>query len=113
MTDRQRLRHRAREELDSLLAIEDTGRQAGGTVELDQSRVGRLSRMDALQSQAVARASGERRQQRIHALRRALREMDAAEFGDCQQCGEEIDPRRLENDPAVTLCIACASARER
>jgi DnaK suppressor protein len=82
MTDRQRLRHRAREELDSLLAIEDTGRQAGGTVELDQSRVGRLSRMDALQSQAVARASGERRQQRIHALRSGVRGLSAVRGRD-------------------------------
>ena len=43
-----------------LLALSDERDRAEATVELDQQRVGRLSRMDALQQQAMAKASGQR-----------------------------------------------------
>lgn len=80
------------------------------TVELDQQAVGRLSRMDALQNQAMAKATGARRaaqRARIHA---AFDRMDAEEFGYCEDCGEDIPIGRLDIDPCVTKCVSCASA---
>lgn len=77
-------------------------------VELDQQSVGRLSRMDAMQGQALAQASGQRRQARKVALEMALRRLEAGEFGECLDCGEPIALKRLDIDPAATLCIACA-----
>lgn len=77
-------------------------------VELDQQSVGRLSRMDAIQGQAMAAAIGVRRVQRSAALSAALRRMEAHEFGWCASCGEFIGIRRLDVDPVVTTCIACA-----
>ena len=77
-------------------------------VELDQSKVGRLSRMDALQQQEMAKAS---EQQRLFAIQRidaALQRLDEDEFGYCIECGEEISARRLEVDPATPRCIDCA-----
>jgi len=44
-----------------LESLASTSQQSSEVVELDQSRVGRLSRMDALQAQAMAQASGRRR----------------------------------------------------
>ncbi|NCO19408.1 MAG: TraR/DksA family transcriptional regulator [Gammaproteobacteria bacterium] len=81
-------------------------------VVLDQTVQGRLSRIDAMQGQAMAQATEVRRRQQIGALRASLARLERGEFGDCVECGEAIAPRRLRADPAVTLCIACAEAGE-
>ncbi|GLQ56417.1 TraR/DksA family transcriptional regulator [Devosia nitrariae] len=77
-------------------------------VALDWQSVGRLSRMDAMRGQALAQASDQRRGARCVALQMALRRIEEGEFGYCQDCGDPIALRRLEIDPAATLCIGCA-----
>lgn len=77
-------------------------------VELDQTTVGRLSRVDAMQRQAMAQAADRQRQVQIQRLRAALERLDEGEYGTCVRCGDTIAPRRLEADPAVPTCIACA-----
>lgn len=78
-------------------------------VELDQQSVGRLSRSDALQMQAMARAQGARRAAEARRLALALDRIAEGEFGYCEHCGEAIPPRRLDIDPTATRCVACAS----
>ncbi len=95
-----------REELESIAA---TGDESAAVVELDQSKVGRLSRMDAMQAQAMARASGQRRQETLRRIAAALRRIDEDEYGLCLECGEAINPKRLDFDPTLSLCIDCAS----
>jgi DnaK suppressor protein len=68
--------------------------------------------MDAIQGQAMAQASKERREQQLRLIDAALERLDEDEFGVCQECGRSIDPRRLEFDPTVLLCIDCASEAE-
>ena len=80
-------------------------------VELDQQAVGRLSRMDALQVQAMALETSRRRGVELRRIAAALARMDEGEFGYCLECGDEIAARRLELDPAAPLCIGCASGR--
>ena len=77
-------------------------------VELDQTRVGRLSRMDAIQVQAMAQEAQRRRRIELQRLDAALDRLAKDEFGECLSCGELIASRRLELDPAATLCIECA-----
>ena len=93
---------------DELQEIEQTGKEAAQTVELDQSRVGRLSRMDALQAQAMSIESVRRRNIKLKRIDAALRRIDNDEFGLCIKCEEEINPKRLEVDPTAPLCIDCA-----
>jgi DnaK suppressor protein len=92
--------------------IADSGDAAGDVVELDQARVGRLSRMDAMQAQAMAQASGQRRQTMLREISAALKRIDEGDYGTCERCDEAINPRRLEVDPTARLCIDCASAAE-
>lgn len=83
-----------------------------GTVILDQSSVGRLSRMDALQQQAMAAGWKEtllREQRRLEAARVRL---DEELFGACCRCGESIPPDRLEADPGAPFCTACQAEIE-
>jgi len=96
-----------------LEAVAATGDESAAVVELDQSKVGRLSRMDAMQAQAMAQASVQRREQMLRNITAALERIERDEYGDCQSCDEPIDPKRLEFDPAATLCIDCASNSER
>ena len=78
-------------------------------VELDQAAVGRLSRMDALQVQAMAQAADRQRPQRIRRVEAALERMADGDYGWCVRCGEPIASGRLEADPAVPTCVACAT----
>jgi RNA polymerase-binding transcription factor DksA len=41
-------------------------------------------------------------------VNRALSRLDAGDYGICTNCGEPIDPRRLEALPYAELCIFCA-----
>lgn len=77
-------------------------------VELDQACVGRLSRMDAMQQQAMAQETARRRQRQLAAVEGALGRVAAGEYGYCFVCGEEIEPGRLAVDPTNTRCIRCA-----
>lgn len=77
-------------------------------VELDQQSVGRLSRMDAMQVQAMAEAQAGRRAAERRRVRAALARVAEAEYGYCQRCGEEIGLERLEIDPAAPFCVDCA-----
>lgn len=83
-------------------------KQGGDPVSLDQTRVGRLSRMDAMQMQQMALESSRRRQQQLVKIESAFGRIDTEEYGYCLRCGAEIDVRRLHIDPTNTLCIKCA-----
>ena len=97
---------------DELLAAEETGGEAERVVELDQTRTGRLTRMDALQAQAMSKATGRMRRQKLVQIAAALKRIEEGEFGWCAECGEEIAVARLEFDPTVLFCIECAASRE-
>lgn len=77
-------------------------------VELDQATVGRLSRMDAIQRQAMAQAAERQRQVQIQRVEAALERVGAGDYGLCVRCGQAIDARRLVIDPAAPTCITCA-----
>ena len=84
-------------------------RESTKAVDLDQSSVGRLSRMDAMQSQAMALETKRRRKIELTRIDAALERIDDEEFGYCASCEEEINKRRLEIDPANPFCVSCAS----
>lgn len=110
--DLDALKRRLIEEREALREVEASAREAAQTVELDQTRVGRVSRMDAIQSQAMAQESDRRRRLALQRIESALERMESGEYGLCVACGEPIAENRLEADPGVLLCLACASKAE-
>ena len=94
-------------QLEGLTADNALGQSAQKTVELDQQSVGRLSRMDALQSQAMAQAQQRRRDVLKGSLQAALQRLKEEEFGYCLECGDEIAEARLLANPAVLKCMSC------
>ncbi len=95
-----------------LLEAGESSQQAEEVVELDQSRMGRLSRMDAMQAQAMSLETGRRRRQQLVQIDAALERIKNEDFGECFECGVTINPGRLAADPTARLCIGCAEAQE-
>ncbi|MEW7008804.1 MULTISPECIES: TraR/DksA family transcriptional regulator [unclassified Lentilitoribacter] len=75
---------------------------------LDQNSVGRLSRMDSMQQQAMAQAQERNRTRDLVRIEMAHRRMNEDEYGYCVNCGEEIPDKRLEIDPMAERCVTCA-----
>ncbi len=91
-----------------LEALDTVSADARNAVELDQSKVGRLSRIDAMQRQAMNKAVALRRRQEIARIDSALVRLEDGEFGYCMKCGEDIEIKRLELNPASLNCAKCA-----
>lgn len=105
-------RRRLLAERDALRSDTEDSAHTREAVELDQTRLGQLSRMDALQQQSMARAEQQRRERSLYRIEAALRRIEAGEYGDCTGCGEPVAEARLRLDPAAALCIACAQRHE-
>jgi len=95
---------------EEILALSGSALESRKPVELDQQSVGRLSRMDALQGQAMQVETERRRQADLVRIEAALQRIEEGEFGYCVSCGEEIQVRRLEYDPSVATCVDCAGS---
>lgn len=100
---------RLRERLQELAQEDAAAADSTAPVTLDQEAVGRLSRMDALQGQAMALAARDRRAAERWRIEATLIRLGTEDFGWCHACGEEIAEKRLVNDPTVTHCIRCAT----
>jgi DnaK suppressor protein len=96
-----------KDELQLLSSGSDDDRKP---VELDQQSVGRLSRQDSLQVQAMAKAADARRAMEIRRIDAALKRLEDDEYGWCVECGEAIPAKRLETDPAAPRCADCAAS---
>jgi len=97
---------------DEIVQVGQIGDQAAQPVELDQSKMGRLSRMDAMQAQAMSLETKRRRENNLRQIHAALTRIDNGDYGICIDCDAPIAPRRLEFDPAATRCIDCADKLE-
>ena len=94
-----------RAELEGLSEI---SKQARDTVELDQQAVGRLSRMDAMQQQAMAEAQERIRRHDLQRIEQAFRRLRDGDYGYCTECDEKIPDGRLAIDPMAERCVNCA-----
>ena len=95
-----------------LLAKVEIARQGCDTVMLDQSSVGRLSRMDAMQGQSMELETRRRREIYLRSIASALARIESGEYGRCLECDRDINIKRIELDPTLALCIHCANERE-
>lgn len=83
---------------------------ASDTVILDQTSVGRLSRMDAMQGQQMALEAQRRTEMQAETIEGGLRRVESSDFGMCFYCEKEIPFARLEADPTLTRCVKCAES---
>ncbi len=101
---------RLADDLDEQLA---TGGDSVKPVELDPSKVGRLSRMDAMQQQSMAVEERRRRRVRRQQVAGALAAVEEGRYGECRRCEEPIGYRRLKARPESPFCVPCTGNLER
>lgn len=94
-------------ELRRLKRSMDASERASQVVELDQTAVGRLSRMDSLQSQSMAKSLREREQVKLALILEALERVEQGSYGLCVVCGEPIEMGRLTVFPESRECAGC------
>ncbi len=95
-----------------LEALREGSGESRAPVQLDQQSVGRLSRMDAMQQQAMAEATEAQRARELAEIRAALTRIEQDDYGYCEDCGTEIPEKRLLLYPAIRYCVACQESRE-
>jgi DnaK suppressor protein len=103
---------RLEERLKAILSSQEA-KKGEAPVELDQARVGRLSRMDAMQQQAMSQAAARLADQERQRIQVALKRIESGDYGFCIVCGEEITEGRLRFDPSLQTCISCAREAEK
>ncbi len=99
------------EERARLSSARDQARASAAVVELDQTSVGRVSRVDALQQQALAKGLLARLETRERRIEAALARIEAGTFGQCCECGVALDQRLLLSDPTALFCAECLAER--
>ena len=86
---------------------------AARPVALDQTAVGRVSRMDAMQSQAMAKATRRTMEIQLTQCAAALRAVEQGEYGFCRKCEEAIGIKRLGAKPEAPFCLECQRGVDR
>ena len=107
MTDNE-IKKRLQAKLQELEELLNVSADDSAPVALDQTQQGRLSRMDAMQQQAMAAETQRRRRRDVQLLQAALKRLEEGEYGYCVNCGEAVEAERLQLDPATPFCIAHA-----
>lgn len=105
----EQLREQLEEERAQHLKTLSTSRESAKGDELDQTRVGRLSRIDAIQSQCIIQAANRRITEELQKIDFALQRIERGTYGWCQSCGCDIAFARLRAIPSTLKCIDCAN----
>lgn len=103
--DLDHFKKRLLEMRDELRLASDMAAGSREAVKLDQTSVGRVSRIDAMERQAMANATENRRKGDLARIELALRNIEEGEYGFCAVCGEPIPQARLELTPMTSTCI--------
>ncbi|MEX2366028.1 MAG: TraR/DksA family transcriptional regulator [Pseudohongiellaceae bacterium] len=97
----------------SLLEDLERGAMGSETVTLEQNKVGRLSRMDAMQQQEMHKASQHLIRRRLGQIEKALQALASGDYGFCEACGDDIAASRLQVRPESLMCVSCQEKLER
>ena len=110
--DREKLRVAISTKITELQIVVQSDASSSGNIELDQMRVGRLTRMDAVQHHAIAQVQMDRAAKQLILLQILFSKVDEETFGECHCCGEDIAIGRLLVRPESLRCIECADLIE-
>ena len=120
MTDHQlselQIQGLRQELLESKDALEDQinlSTEATGVVVLDQTAVGRVSRVDAMQQQSMAVSTKSKAITKLKKVAEALSSIKTGDYGYCRRCDEPIASARLAAKPEANLCILCQDKLDR
>lgn len=73
-----------------------------------ENSIGRISRMDAINTKGVVEAALRNKKAKLNNLRKALDKLDDDDFGVCENCENTIRAERMMFMPESTKCVKCA-----
>ena len=91
----------------------ELGESATGVVTLDQTSIGRVSRMDAMQQQSMAVSTRAKAASSLRNVHKALLRLDNGDYGFCNKCDENIETNRLMVQPEAGFCLNCQDQIDR
>ena len=109
----QTLQESLQRQLQELIEQLQISQQAAAVVTLDQTSVGRVSRIDALQQQSMAISTREKATQKLKRVRLAIQAIADNDYGYCRHCDETIAYKRLLAQPEAKLCLQCQDKSDR
>ena len=104
----EELKEELQRQLQSLERSARVTGEAARPVQLDQTSVGRLSRMDSIQNQSLSRNLQEREGAKLALILAALERIEDGSYGSCLACGGDIPFPRLFVFPETEVCTSCA-----
>lgn len=110
LRDLQELLLLNKQKLEEQLEIAEAATQI---VTLDQTSVGRISRMDAMQQQSMAVSTRAKATSSLREVIKALQRLADEDYGVCEKCDENIRLRRLMVQPEANYCLKCQDESDR
>ena len=110
--EKEKVRLAIIEKIDGLEKTVDIYRDLSKPVAPDNA-IGRLTRMEAINSRSINQASFAKAEQTLKNLKRALGLIDDPDFGYCRHCEEPISIKRLLIIPEAALCVSCAEKTQK
>jgi DnaK suppressor protein len=109
-----RLQHFHARLLDAKASVEELLAQTAGDsrVDVSGSTIGRLTRIDAIQMQAMSEMSRRQLDIRLQQIDASLRGLEDGNYGICRHCKEPIGLARLEALPEAPFCVECQESFE-
>jgi DnaK suppressor protein len=96
--------------------LADLERKAGGTVsDLLLNSIGAADLLDLTTMEADRGWTlriRDRESKLIRKIKAALQRIQEGTYGECEECGEDISPARLQARPVTSYCIRCKTKLE-
>ncbi len=105
--EKEKIKQAIIEKIEALKKQVETFEDLSKPVSPDNA-IGRLTRMEAINSRSINEASLAKSNQTLIALKKALDFIDDPDFGYCRHCEEPIPHKRLIIMPEAVLCVTCA-----
>jgi len=109
--ERDKLKQHIRRRIESING-NITAFKAGSVPVSPDDAIGRLTRMEAINSKSINEAALRKARNTRALLEKALRTIDSEDFGHCRDCEEPIAFARLMAMPEAVLCVVCATRHE-
>jgi len=107
LKEKEGLRLAIIETIEALKKSIETFKKLSQPVSPDNA-IGRITRMEAINSKSMNQASLVKSTRRLTRLQRSLGMLDDPDFGHCMNCEEPIPYKRLLILPETSLCVPCA-----
>lgn len=110
--DKNELKGKILEGIEAQKKLIENLRETSKPVAPDNA-IGRLTRMEAINSKSISDASLGSAQVKLEKLQAALGKLDDPDFDLCLGCGNPIPHGRIMLMPESVLCVSCAGKKRR